>query len=73
MFSMDVLIVSSFSYELTVSVRVGERTVRYFPCDQWLEKDEGGGKIRRQLMATKKSTDKPEGMLCLRLLWLNLN
>ena len=36
-------------------------TVTYFPCDQWLDKDEGDGQIRRQLMATKKSTDKRKG------------
>lgn len=33
----------------------------YFPCDQWLDKDEGDGQIRRQLMATKKATDKRKG------------
>jgi hypothetical protein len=36
-------------------------TVTYFPCDQWLDKDEGDGQIRRQLMATKKATDKRKG------------
>ena len=36
-------------------------TVTYFPCDQWLDKDEGDRQIRRQLMATKKSTDKRKG------------
>ncbi len=36
-------------------------TVTYFPCDQWLDKDEGDGQIRRQLMATKKATDARKG------------
>ena len=38
-------------------------TVTYFPCDQWLDKDEGDGQIRRQLMATKKATDTRKGNL----------
>ena len=72
MFSMDVLIVSSFSYKVTVMELV-KGTVTYFPCDQWLDKDEGDGQIRRQLMATKKSTDKRKGILRLLLRKSKLN
>ena len=36
-------------------------TVTYFPCDLWLDKDEGDGQIRRQLMAAKRSTDQRKG------------
>jgi hypothetical protein len=36
-------------------------SVTYFPCDQWLDKDEGDGQIRRQLMTAKKSTDTRKG------------
>ena len=45
-------------------------TVTYFPCDQWLDKDEGDDQMRRKLMATKKSTDKRKGMLGLKLICL---
>ena len=58
------------SVKVTVTELV-KGTVTYFPCDQWLDKDEGDGQIRRQLMATKKSTDKRKGTLSLGLFYHN--
>lgn len=58
---MMILDLDASNYLQVTVTELVKGTVTYFPCDQWLDKDEGDGQIRRQLTATKKSTDTRKG------------
>ena len=49
------------SFQIIVYCREREDRRFYFPCDQWLAKDEGDGLIVRQLTATTDSSAAFEG------------
>ena len=44
------------SFQIIVYCREKEEQKFYFPCDQWLAKDEGDGQIVRQLTASTDSS-----------------
>lgn len=59
-----VLSVHVFDWQITVYDRENPDKKYYFPCYQWLSKDEGDGRIARDLTATTAdTTSSPEGKL----------
>ena len=50
------------TFQIIVYCREREDQKFYFPCNQWLAKDEGDGQIVRQLTATTDSSAAFQGM-----------
>ena len=51
----------NFFFQIIVYCREREERKFYFPCNQWLAKDEGDGLIVRQLTATTDSSASFQG------------
>ena len=57
-------VLSPLIFQIIVYCREREERKFFFPCNQWLAKDEGDGQIVRQLTASTDSSAAFQGKVC---------
>lgn len=64
MLLLQLIILSPLIFQIIVYCREREERKFFFPCNQWLAKDEGDGQIVRQLTASTDSSAAFQGKVC---------
>lgn len=64
MLLLQLIILSPLIFQIIVYCREREERKFFFPCNQWLAKDEGDGQIVRHLTASTDSSAAFQGKVC---------
>lgn len=64
MLFLQLIFLSPLIFQIIVYCREREECKFFFPCNQWLAKDEGDGQIVRQLTASTDSSAAFQGKVC---------